>query len=62
MRELSSRRNVQASVGLIVLSMGGKRLDTHIPTTKLMLPILAGVATREREIVLEQRRGASPNG
>lgn len=30
-------------------SMGGERLDTRNPTSKLMLTILAGVATWERE-------------
>ena len=44
------------SVGLIVLSMGGERLDTRNPTSKLMLTILAGVATWEREIMLERQR------
>jgi DNA invertase Pin-like site-specific DNA recombinase len=43
-------------VGLVVLSMGGERLDTRNPTSKLMLTILAGVATWEREIMLERRR------
>ena len=47
-----ARRNV----GLIVLSMGGERLDTRNPTSKLMLTILAGVATWEREIMLERQR------
>ena len=42
--------------GLIVLSMGGERLDTRNPTSKLMLTILAGVATWEREIMLERQR------
>ena len=32
-------------IGLVVLSMGGERLDTRNPTSKLMLTILAGVAT-----------------
>src|SRR6185312_8964946 len=35
-------------VGLIVLSMGGEKLDTRNPTSKLMLTILAGVATAGR--------------
>jgi len=35
-------------IGLMVLSMGGERLDTRNPTSKLMLTILAGVATWER--------------
>jgi DNA invertase Pin-like site-specific DNA recombinase len=43
-------------VGLIVLGMGGERLDTRNPTSKLMLTILAGVATWEREIMLERQR------
>lgn len=43
-------------VGLVVLSMGGERLDTRNPTSKLMLTILAGVATWEREITLERQR------
>jgi DNA invertase Pin-like site-specific DNA recombinase len=43
-------------VGLIVLSMGGERLDTRNPTSKLMLTILGGVATWEREIMLERQR------
>jgi hypothetical protein len=36
--------------------MGGERLDTRNPTSKLMLTILAGVATWEREIMLERQR------
>ena len=40
----------------MVLSMGGERLDTRKPTSKLMLTILAGVATWEREIMLERQR------
>ncbi len=43
-------------IGLMVLSMGGERLDTRNPTSKLMLTILAGVATWEREIMLERQR------
>jgi DNA invertase Pin-like site-specific DNA recombinase len=43
-------------VGLVVLSMGGERLDTRNPTSKLMLTILAGVETWEREIMLERQR------
>jgi len=43
-------------VGLVVLRMGGARLDTRNPTSKLMLTILAGVATWEREIMLERQR------
>ena len=43
-------------IGLIVLSMGGERLDTRNPTSKLMLTILAGVSCWEREIMLERQR------
>ena len=43
-------------VGLVILSMGGEKLDTRKPTSKLMLTILAGVATWEREIMLERQR------
>src|ERR1700676_3574111 len=43
-------------IGLLVLSMGGERLDTRNPTSKLMLTILSGVATWEREIMLERQR------
>jgi DNA invertase Pin-like site-specific DNA recombinase len=43
-------------IGLVVLSIGGDRLDTRNPTSKLMLTILAGVATWEREIMLERQR------
>ena len=43
-------------IGLIILSMGGERLDTRNPTSKLMLTILAGVPTWEREIMLERQR------
>jgi DNA invertase Pin-like site-specific DNA recombinase len=43
-------------IGLIILSIGGERLDTRNPTSKLMLTILAGVAAWEREIMLERQR------
>jgi DNA invertase Pin-like site-specific DNA recombinase len=43
-------------IGLVILSVGGAKLDTRNPTSKLMLAILAGVATREREIMLERQR------
>ena len=49
--DLSKRK-----IGMVVLSMGGERLDTRNPTSKLMLTILAGVATWEREIMLERQR------
>lgn len=43
-------------IGLLVLSMGGERLDTRNPNSKLMLTILGGVATWEREVMLERQR------
>ena len=43
-------------IGLVILSMGGERLDTRNPTSKLMLTILGGVATWEREVMLERQR------
>lgn len=43
-------------IGLVVLSMGGERLDTRNPTSKLMLTILGGVAEWERQIMLERQR------
>jgi DNA invertase Pin-like site-specific DNA recombinase len=43
-------------VGLVILSMGGERLDTRNPTSKLMLTVLAGVAQWEREMMLERQR------
>jgi DNA invertase Pin-like site-specific DNA recombinase len=49
--DLSKRK-----IDLVILSMGGERLDTRNPTSKLMLTILAGVATWEREIMLERQR------
>jgi DNA invertase Pin-like site-specific DNA recombinase len=42
-------------IGLVVLSMGGERLDTRNPTSKLMLTILGGVATWECKIMLERQ-------
>jgi DNA invertase Pin-like site-specific DNA recombinase len=46
----------ERGIGLVVLSMGGERLDTRNPTSKLMLTILGGVATWEREIMKERQR------
>lgn len=43
-------------VGLVVLSLGGERVDTRNPTSRLILTILAGVVTWEREIMLERQR------
>ena len=49
-------------IGLVVLSMGGERMDTRNPTSKLMLTILAGVAAWEREIMLERQREGIAKG
>lgn len=43
-------------IGLVIQSMGGSTFDTRNPTSRLILTILAGVATWEREIMLERQR------
>ena len=43
-------------VGLVVLSMGGQKVDTRTATGKLMLTMLAAVATFERDLMLERQR------
>jgi DNA invertase Pin-like site-specific DNA recombinase len=48
--DLSSRR-----IGLVVLSMGGEKLDTRNPTSKLMLTMLAAVAEFERTLMRERQ-------
>jgi DNA invertase Pin-like site-specific DNA recombinase len=40
-------------VGMRILNLG---MDTHTPTGKLMLTVLAGIAQFEREIMLERQR------
>ena len=40
---------------LLVLSMGGQVLDTRSPTGKLMLTVLAAVATIERDLMKERQ-------
>jgi len=42
--------------GLVVLSMGGQRIDSRTATGKLMLTMLAAVATFERDLMLERQR------
>ena len=42
-------------VGLVFLSMGGERLDTRNPTSKLMLTMLGAVAEFERALMLERQ-------
>ena len=43
-------------VRLIILSMGGDRVDTASPTARLMLTLLAAIAQFERELMLERQR------
>jgi DNA invertase Pin-like site-specific DNA recombinase len=43
-------------VGLVILSMGGQRIDTRTATGKLMLTMLGAVATFERDLMLERQR------
>jgi DNA invertase Pin-like site-specific DNA recombinase len=44
------------NVALVILSVGGERLDTRSPIGARILSIIAGVATWEREIMLEGQR------
>ena len=43
-------------VGLVILSMGGQRIDTRSPTGKLMLTMLGAIASFERDMMLERQR------
>ncbi|MBV8589621.1 MAG: recombinase family protein [Acetobacteraceae bacterium] len=43
-------------VGLVVLSMGGQRIDTRTATGKLMLTMLGAIAAFERDLMLERQR------
>jgi DNA invertase Pin-like site-specific DNA recombinase len=51
-----TRELERKSVGLIILSMGGEKLDTRCPTGKLLLTLLGAIATFERELMLERQR------
>jgi DNA invertase Pin-like site-specific DNA recombinase len=42
-------------VALVVLSMGGQRIDTRTATGKLMLTMLGAIATFERDLMLERQ-------
>lgn len=42
-------------VGLVILSMGGERLDTRKPMSKLIMTVLVAVAAWEREAMLERQ-------
>lgn len=42
-------------VGLILLSMGGERIDSRNPTSRLMLTMLAAVAEFERNLMKERQ-------
>ena len=43
-------------VGLVVLSMGGQRIDTRTATGKLMLTMLGAIAAFERDLMMERQR------
>ena len=43
-------------VNIVILSMGGQKIDTRSPTGKLMLTMLAAVAAFERDLMLERQR------
>jgi DNA invertase Pin-like site-specific DNA recombinase len=43
-------------VSLIMLSMGGQRIDTRAPTGKLMITMLGAIAEFERGLLLERQR------
>ena len=43
-------------VGLIMLSMGGQRIDSRAPTGKLMITMLGAIAEFERGLLLERQR------
>jgi DNA invertase Pin-like site-specific DNA recombinase len=43
-------------VGLVMLSMGGQKIDTRSPTGKLMITMLAAIAEFERGLLLERQR------
>ena len=43
-------------IGLIMLSMGGQKIDTRSPTGKLMVTMLAAIAEFERGLLLERQR------
>ena len=43
-------------VGMIMLSMGGQRIDTRAPTGKLMITMLGAIAEFERGLLLERQR------
>jgi hypothetical protein len=43
-------------IALVVLSMGGQRIDTRSPTGRLMLTMLGAIAAFERDLMLERQR------
>lgn len=50
------QRLAQRGIGLLILSIGGARLDTREATSKRMLTVLRGVAAWQREALLERQR------
>jgi DNA invertase Pin-like site-specific DNA recombinase len=49
--ELTKRK-----IGLVILSMNGKRLDTRSPTSRLLVTMLGAIAQFERDLMLERQR------
>jgi len=43
-------------IGLVMLSMGGQKIDTRSPTGKLMVTMLAAIAEFERGLLLERQK------
>jgi DNA invertase Pin-like site-specific DNA recombinase len=43
-------------ISLVMLSMGGQRIDTRAPTGKLMITMLGAIAEFERGLLLERQR------
>ena len=46
----------KGGIGLRILSMGGQEVDTRSATGKLMLTVLAAIATFERDLMLERQK------
>lgn len=43
-------------VGLVILSMGGEKVDTRTPTGRLMVTLLGAIAEFERRLMLDRQR------
>lgn len=44
------------NIGLVILNMGGQKVDTTTPIGKLLITMLSGIAEFERELMLERQR------